>query len=396
MMSSNGQYSKVAQFLHWFIAALIICQYVLAELAESADHSGRVVQQLALLANHKSIGMTVLMLALIRLVWRLFHRPPDLPMAMSKWQQTASHLTHWVIYALIFLLPVSGWLMSSANAYSVSWFNLFVFPDLVPNEKSLAVFFNNTHELLGDLLLLLVVLHVLAAIKHHFVDKDGVLIRMATIQGWGVFIITIATVLAVWGTFFSGQKNNGQNNVSYLPSDEPVHTTVGQPKSDLPVWNIDYEQSYIRFTADQAGAPFTGEWTQWSANMQFDEKRLVSSLFDVEIDTSQVYSKDDERDGYIVGDDFFDADNFKTARFLANEFIRTGENQYKSEGLLSIKGLSKTVLFTFSVTRDQNNFVLEGASTIDRLSWNVGTGDWADPTWVGHDVRVEVKVFTAQ
>jgi len=390
-MSSNSHYSKIAQFLHWLIAGLIIGQYLLAELAESAEHSGKIVQQLALLANHKSIGMTVLFLAVVRLVWRLTHQPPALPQTMPKWQHTASHLAHWSIYALIFLLPISGWLMSSASAYSVSWFNLFVFPDLLASDKSNADFLEDIHELLGDALLVLVLLHVAAALKHHFIDKDGVLERMASKYGWGIFVVSIAVILVAWGRLFPTDKPvNSQQNIAYLPAQDAPSEIID--KSDLPVWAVDYQQSFIRFTGDQAGAPFTGEWTQWSASMQFDEQRLAEGLFDVEIQTLQINSGDEERDGYIIGNEFFDAEKFQIARFQANNFTQTEEGKYQSNGQLSIKGLSKAVLFTFSIKREQGKLILEGTSTIDRMSWNIGTGDWTDPTWVGHDVIVEVKV----
>ena len=165
-MPINSSYSNIAKLLHWLIAGLIISQYVIAELAEYAGDNGEVVQKLALLANHKSIGMTVLFLSVLRLSWRLFNKPPALPENMPSWQHIASHLTHWAIYGLIFTLPLSGWLMSSANAYSVSWFNLFVFPDLVSADKSLASLFHDAHEILGKLLFCLVLLHVPVSYTH--------------------------------------------------------------------------------------------------------------------------------------------------------------------------------------------------------------------------------------
>jgi len=335
-------------------------------------------------------------LAIIRLLWRFTHQPPALPDSMPSWQQNASHLAHWSIYLLIFLLPISGWLMSSASAYSVSWFNLFVFPDLVGSDKALAGFFNSAHELLSKLLLVLVLLHVIAALKHHFIDQDGVLGRMATIGGWVVFVISIIMVLAIWGRLF---PNNVVDNVGSISNQATVEPILEKPKSsktDLPFWKIDYDQSFIRFTGDQAGAPFTGEWTQWSANMYFDENQLSNSQFDVEIQTSNVDSGDQERDDYIVGSDFFDTENYETAYFQASEFVKTEEGRYQSDGQLSIKGLSKTVLFVFSVKREQGQIILQGHSTIDRLSWNIGTGDWTDPTWVGHDVKVEVRVVASE
>jgi len=390
-----SEYTRVAKLLHWLIAGLIIVQYILAELAERADTSRDVVSQLALLANHKSIGMTVLFLSVLRFSWRLFNKPP-VPVDMPVWQIRASHLTHWLIYGLIFALPLTGWLMSSANAYSVSWFNVFVFPDLVGSDKALAQFFNNTHTWLSDGLFVLVVVHALAALKHHFFDKDVTLKRMASPVMYGVLLVTIIISLISFGRVFPTDKPSVvEVNVNDSLRDGSVVNTIERKEvalSDLPLWNIDYDQSYIRFTADQAGAPFDGNWTKWTAQMQFDPNALTSSGFDVLIETSNVDSGDDERDAYIVGNDFFDTSKHQTARFFTNTFTALGGEKFSADALLSIKGLSKRVEFTFTVTKIKGMTVLEGSATLDRLAWNVGMGDWQDATWVGHDVLVSVKV----
>ena len=311
---------------------------------------------------------------------------------MSQWQRRASHGAHWAIYALIFALPLSGWLMSSANAYAVSWFNLFVFPDLIAADKSFAALFHTIHDILGKVLLVLVIVHIVAALKHQFIDKDGIFQRMASAVGWLVFILSIVVVVTVFGRVTS--KNNSR--VVDVPVVENVESAIKENEvkvlSDLPIWNIDYQQSYIQFTADQAGAPFDGRWTDWQAVMQFDASRLAESAFNVTINTSGVNSDDDERDGYIVGDEFFDTANFKTATFVTGEIERLADGQFTSPSRLSIKGLSKPVLFTFNVDVVGNVVELNGSASLDRFAWNVGTGDWSDPTWVGQEVLVSVKV----
>jgi cytochrome b561 len=127
-----ARYSALARYLHWAVAGLIVLQFVLAQWAEHAQETGRDLHALALLANHKSVGMTVLMLGVARLLWRWRRPPPPLPDAMGRWQVRAAHAGHGLLYGLLFALPITGWLTSSASAYSVSWFNLFTFPDLVP------------------------------------------------------------------------------------------------------------------------------------------------------------------------------------------------------------------------------------------------------------------------
>ena len=159
---------------------MIILQFVLAQSAEYAQHSGSRVAQLGLLANHKSVGMTILALAVLRLGWRLAVRPPRLPAHMPGWQVTVSHLTHWLLYGFLFALPLTGWLMSSAASYSVSWFGLFTWPDLVAPDTGLRDSMKFIHDLLGKGLFVITVLHILAACKHHFLDRDDVLRRMTS------------------------------------------------------------------------------------------------------------------------------------------------------------------------------------------------------------------------
>ena len=173
--NSSGRYTAIAQTLHWLIAGLIVTQFV---LAISADDLPIGAHKLALLARHKSFGMTVLMLAVLRLLWRLFNRPPRLPDGMSKIEHVLAKITHAAFYVLLFAMPLTGWLMSSAKNYSVSWFGLFTWPNLIGKNEDNFDLLRSTHEILSDALFVLAVLHILAALKHHFWNKDEVLLRM--------------------------------------------------------------------------------------------------------------------------------------------------------------------------------------------------------------------------
>jgi len=400
MTSNDTQYTLVARTLHWLVAGLIISQYILAELAESAEHSKNVVVQLALLANHKSVGMTVLVLATLRIVWRLFHQPPPLPANMPDWQRYASSAAHWLLYGLIFALPVSGWLMSSSFGYSVSWFNVFTFPDLLSVDKALASNLNEIHEILGNVLLVLAALHLAAALKHHFIDKDDVLRRMASLMGWLVLLASIVLSIGLFGRVQTPAATDVIDAGSEMSIDKKVNTETGTlanttKTSDLPVWQIDYSDSFIKFSGDQAGAPFDGEWQRWTAKMQFDGEQLNASQFSVDIDAASAFSNDEERDEYIAGPDFFDAEKYNQVTFYARKFSKKPNGSFVTDAQLSVKGLSKPVEFAFTTERTGEQVVLLGSATLDRMSWNIGSGDWADATWVGHDVVVSVRVVAA-
>ena len=173
--SPPTRYGAVAQAFHWTIAALIVVQFTLGWTAEDLPLGAR---KLAVLARHKSFGMTILMLAVLRLLWRLFHRPPELPPGMTSIERKLARATHILFYVLLFVMPLTGWMMSSAKNYSVSWFNQFTWPDLIaPNEHAFELL-KTTHHTLSWLLFSVALLHILAALKHHFWNKDEVLKRM--------------------------------------------------------------------------------------------------------------------------------------------------------------------------------------------------------------------------
>ena len=171
----TARYSGIAQLLHWAVAALIVVQYVLINLAE--DNPSK-MQQLALITRHKSFGMTVLMLAILRLLWRLFNPPPAFPDGMKPYERLIAKLTHAALYLLLFITPLAGWLMSSARGFTVSWFGLFSWPNLIGQDKANFELLKEVHEALATTLFFLALLHLAAALKHHFWDKDDVLRRM--------------------------------------------------------------------------------------------------------------------------------------------------------------------------------------------------------------------------
>ena len=173
--NSSSRYGTVAQSFHWLIAGLIVTQFLLANWAADLPIGAH---KLGLLARHKSFGMTVLMLTVLRLLWRLKNPPPELPAGMSTLERRLARATHIAFYVLLFAMPLTGWVMSSAKNYSVSWFGLFTWPNLIGRNETAFEVLRSTHHVLGGALLGLAVLHLLAALKHHFWNKDDVLRRM--------------------------------------------------------------------------------------------------------------------------------------------------------------------------------------------------------------------------
>lgn len=174
--NTTTRWGSLGQLFHWVIVALVITQFVLGTL--SASLPGASFAKLKWLTPHKSIGITILGLAVLRLVWRLMNPTPLLPNTLKPYERVLAHITHFALYALLFVMPLTGWVMSSARSFPVSWFGIVQLPDLVAANRPLYDTLHTTHAVLAWTLFAVAVLHVAAAMKHHFVLKDDVLKRM--------------------------------------------------------------------------------------------------------------------------------------------------------------------------------------------------------------------------
>lgn len=163
-----SKYSRGAIILHWVIGLLIIGNIAGAMLSEGLPRDTR----MAVMNLHKAFGITILVLAIVRIGWRVTHRPPAKPPELAIWEIWLSRAVHFIFYALMILLPLSGWVWMSANGKPISMFGLFDMPSLpVGQSKELADIMHDRHEFLGLTMLALVALHILGALKHQFLDR---------------------------------------------------------------------------------------------------------------------------------------------------------------------------------------------------------------------------------
>jgi cytochrome b561 len=174
LRSNDRQWGSVAKFCHWIIALAILGNGTFGLLMDLARSP---MQKISWLALHKSIGLTVLALVLLRIAWRWRDgRPLDEP--APRWQQWSAHAVHGVLYVLIVALPLSGWWFNSVTGKPLQWFKLFNLPALAAKNDDIRHFAHAVHEYLFWFLVLVLVAHVGAALKHHVFDNDNVLRRM--------------------------------------------------------------------------------------------------------------------------------------------------------------------------------------------------------------------------
>lgn len=178
---AESRYTLGAIVMHWVIALLIALNFMAAWAAEAAKGA----EKLQILANHKAMGITVLLLSLVRLAWRWNHPSPPLPESLKSWEAALAKVVHWLFYVAMIALPLAGWLMHAAatGGMPVAWFGLFDIPGLpIARDKVTADIFLDMHETFATLMLALVALHVAAALKHMIFDRDGTMRRMLP---WG-------------------------------------------------------------------------------------------------------------------------------------------------------------------------------------------------------------------
>lgn len=171
-----ARYSRVAILLHWIIAVLILINLYLGIFHEDMSKPVRA----SMIFYHKSIGLTVLALTVLRLAWRLGHKPPPYDAAMRRWEVALARAAHWLFYIMLFALPLTGWLLVSTDGHATSWFGLFNIPALpVSHADDVHDLWDTVHVFLGWTMLVLVCLHILGALKHHLQGHRQIFGRMA-------------------------------------------------------------------------------------------------------------------------------------------------------------------------------------------------------------------------
>lgn len=172
--NTDRGYGRVALSFHWVVVILVLTQLAIGKYASGLGVS---MDRLRWMSLHKSVGITILVVVLLRLAWRLVDPPPRLPAAMPRWERAAAHTVHWGLYLLLIATPLAGWLAASADGLSVNWFGLVAIPDLVGKDEALAEIFETAHEIAIYTLVGLFSLHILAALRHG-IGHDGILSRM--------------------------------------------------------------------------------------------------------------------------------------------------------------------------------------------------------------------------
>lgn len=411
---AQHRYSSVAILLHWLLALTLAFQTALG-FAMPRDASGFTAYQL-----HKSVGMLILFLTLVRIAWRLKNRPPlALEGGFTGFIAKAVHLG---FYAVLILAPLTGWALVSTARIEVPTvlFGIIPLPHL-PLPGSINEATEEVHEWLSWIGIALFALHIAGAVRHHFLIRDRLLERMAPAGSVMLVGILTALVLATGAATLVLAGGSSSRAEAEAPADTPApaqslaaapeQTVEPQEEEDAvaaeqlpaadeaapaeeqaaepgppPVWTIQ-PGGRLGFSVTNGSDTIRGSFSDWSGAIRFDPDRPESANIRISVNLASASVGDATMDGMLGGADFFATAANPTANWNATSVRRTGPGRYSADGTLSLRGLSRRVPLTFTLSGEGLRRRVEGSATIDRSAFGVGTGESA----AGLDQSVSVS-----
>lgn len=349
----------VSRLLHWITAMLVVYLLALGLIMTELPRNPLLGKVYWL---HKSVGICVLVLTATRLLWWIGNKRPAI-LGNVAWEKLLAQVVHALLYITLIGMPVSGWVMSSAKNFPVSFFGLFTLPNLVAPDKELGEFLETVHEVLAWALMGALGLHVAGVIKHTVINKDGTLRRM---------LLGKTVLLAL------------------------IFAAVPAQAQTAKKWDVVSSDSAITFEARQMAAPFEGKFRNFTAAINFDPQQLDQSAVSVEVDLSSADTQNEERDEDLAKPEWFNVGKFPKATFVSKAFrqLRADPYEFEVDGTLTIKGISKDITLPFTFDElTPHSAKMHGELSLNRMDFGLGAeGDWADPTVVAPDVKVTIRI----
>lgn len=380
-------YGSVARGLHWLTALLIIANFPLGVIAEELpfDTAEALARKAQLFSLHKTLGVAVFTVAVLRILWALT-QPRPAPLHPERRLETfAAETVHWALYLSLVVVPLSGWVHHAA----VEGFAPILWPlgqglPFVPISDPVAQVAGAVHWVFTKLLFAAVALHVLGALKHVLVDRDGTLARMTKgtpSQAAGAHRSSAPALAAL--VLFALGLGLAWTLSSTAP--EPAAVTAPPPSAGT-TGNWTVESGSLTFAVRQMGAEVQGSLPAWTADITFDEATGTGQVT-VAIDTTQMTLgavTDQAR-----GADFFDVGSHPSATFRAG--IAPAGAGHEARGTLTLRGIEQPVTLPFTLTIDGDRARVSGQTVLDRRDFGFGKS-YSDESQIGFAVTVSVAL----
>ena len=395
MNNTQETYGLVAQVLHWTTAVLILTLLPLGVYMHELpiDTQQAIDEKFWFYSLHKTLGVSVFIVAILRVGWALVQPHPQLLNAENKLESLAAQTVHWSLYACIILMPLTGWLHHSATqGFAEIWWPLFQDLPFVPKDPVIAQFFADLHFAVGVILATSLVLHIAGAAKHTVIDRDSTLARMVpgmkpslpklageTSSGrMPVMLAAIPFVLV--GTITAFSLVSGQNNdVQAVVRSNTVTETAS-------TWSVDHSASQLAIEILQSGAPVRGKFATWKADISFDPDNLDASQIRVEVDIASLELG--SVTPQATSADFLNAAAHPKAVYFSDEVVSTDDGAYESKGELSLSGVTQPFSLPFTLRIEEDRAFVSIDTNLKRLEFGIGAKGFPN----GNTIALEVKI----
>ncbi|MFD1106598.1 YceI family protein [Sphingobium olei] len=389
------RYSRTAIALHWIIAALLAFQLAVGWGLEDLGARGFHLYQW-----HKSVGIAILLLTLVRIVVRMTKPRP--PKSEDGWQGALANAVHVGLYAFMLGAPLTGWALVSTARVKVPTllFGVLPLPHL-PLPAGAHEWAENGHGLIAWIGVALFLLHVAGALRHHVLMRDGLIWRMIPARSAALILLLPALMLVGFVTgraiLPSGKAapaaaapavpDNGaaaeaETDVVNVAAVEPADNAADnasepakeEPAGPPPAWIVQ-PGGRIGFSVGNDGETISGSFSKWTAKIVMDPDHPESADIAVTIDMASASVGDAYKDGMLPGDEFFGTAAHPTATFAAKGAEATGPGRYRANGTLTLKGVSKPQTIRFTLSGADATRKVSGSATVARAAFGVGNGD---------------------
>ena len=392
IQNTKTSWGGLSRAFHWSIAFLMLAMLVFGFWMVGLEYSPAKLEYYTL---HKSVGLTILGLGALRLLWRFMSRAPDPHSGHAAWERFLSKSIHIVLYGAIFLMPLSGWVMSSAGAFPISFFGLFDVPDVTAKNEAVFRVSRAVHWVSALVIIGAVGLHIMGALKHHVIDRDDTLRLMG-----GNFIFGLTGLVLLGGASYFAlpdllpSKVTAEKNVQQAELQQDIERPS---QSKVQEWSILREDSHIEFTFEQYGKTVSGFFENWGGEIVFDPDNLEESYAKIQIDIGSIKTGSEDRDAQALRADWFDVDNHPQAVFESESFEALEANRFTANGVLKLRGIEKPLSFPFALDfkDDQTqgrSVTLNASLPLERLAFGIGQNQWERTDAIANEVMVNLKI----
>lgn len=381
--NTSRSYGSVARSLHWLTALIILANIVLGLVAVRLPLEA-LEAKIQFFSLHKTLGIAAFAVGLFRILWAVTQPHPAPVHPDRRLETLLADVMHWVLYAALILVPLTGWIEHAAT----DGFAPILWPfgqglPLVPKSTLVASVMASIHHIFAWLLIGAIVLHVAGALKHAVIDRDGVLARMLQGKPAGTVVAQnhlipalVAVAVFAAGTAFA---------VSTRPDDGQTGAALEQAESQ---WRV--TEGELGFSVTQMGSEVQGGFSDWTAAISFDPQ---TGLGEVEVTINMNSVTVGMVTDQTKGPEFFDVANNPIAVFRGA--IRPDGDQFIAEGPLSLKGHDVAVILPFALQITDGIAVMSGETVMDRRDWSIGEG-YDDESTVGFSVALSVNLSAEQ